>query len=73
MRTQSSEKGSCGFSCGLTINMGNYESARCDAWLTLPCTEEDADEVHQKCLKFVSAKVQEKAEKYAATRRKKNS
>jgi hypothetical protein len=60
--------GSVGMSCGLTVNLGNYESARVDAWLTLPCTEESADEVFGKCHAFVSAKVEDKSAKYIEKR-----
>ena len=60
----SEKTGSVGMSCGLTVNMGNYESARVDCWLTLPCTEESADESCKKCMDFVTKKVSEKAKKY---------
>jgi len=29
-------------SCGLTLNLGNYESARLDAGISLPVKEEDS-------------------------------
>ena len=35
-------------SCGITINIGNYESARIDAGISLPIAEgEDTNEVYQ--------------------------
>jgi len=51
--------GSVGASCGYTINLGNYESARVDVWKTLPCKPEDADETYDECYQFVSGKVGE--------------
>lgn len=30
-------------SYGLTLNLGNYESARCDAGVTLPCYREEVE------------------------------
>ena len=51
--------GSTGMSCGTTINMGNYESARVDCWCSLPCTEESVEEQHKKCYDFVTKKVEE--------------
>ena len=56
----------CGM--GLTINMGNFESRRVDAWVTLPCTEDSADDTYDKCHAFVSKKVEEKASQYIAER-----
>lgn len=55
--------GSVGVSCGLTINMKNFESARVDCWVTLPCKEEDMEECFQKCHEFAASKVSEAAAK----------
>jgi hypothetical protein len=60
--------GSVGASCGLTLNMKNFESARIDCWVTLPCKEEELDSCFQKCHDFAAAKVQEAAAKKIAER-----
>jgi hypothetical protein len=52
------QMGSVGVSCGQTINMKNYESARVDCWVTLPCKESEMDTCYQRCLDFASGKVQ---------------
>lgn len=41
---------------GLTMNLGNYESARCDVSITVPCYTEEIDEA----LKWASEKVEER-------------
>jgi hypothetical protein len=53
------EMGSVGCSCGTTINMGNYESARVDCWCTLPCKTTEVDDVYDKCYDFVTQKVEQ--------------
>jgi len=44
---------------GATVNMGNYESARVDISLSLPCYVEEVEEVYAFCLKFVDDRVKE--------------
>ena len=51
--------GSVGASCGMTINLGNYESARVDVWKTMPCESDAAEETYKDCYAFVSGKVEE--------------
>jgi hypothetical protein len=60
--------GSCGASFGATINMGRYESRRADCWVTLPCTEDTADDVYQKCHDFVAKKVEGKIQQFIEER-----
>ena len=49
--------GAVGVSCGTTINMKNYESARVDCWCSLPCAEGDMEATYNKCHEFVAARV----------------
>lgn len=38
------QPGSVSAKYGLTINLGNYESARCEALVTIPCYAEEIDD-----------------------------
>lgn len=42
-----------GFSAGVTRNLGNYESARADAWMDLPCPVGQEGEAFDRCRDFV--------------------
>lgn len=55
--------GSVGTSCGVTVNLGNFQSARVDVWMTVPCAENEAEAAYQRCHDFVSKRVQDEAEK----------
>jgi hypothetical protein len=67
--TRMAEKlGSVGISRGTTINMKNFESARVDCWCSLPCAEENVNEVYEKCYDFVTDRVKEEAAKCIAER-----
>ena len=45
-----------------TINMGNYESAKVDVFVSLPCYREEVESTYKAALSFVQAKVtQERA------------
>jgi len=46
-------------SLGLTINLGNYESARCDAGVELPAYVEELDDAFAKAWKMAEEQVQE--------------
>ena len=59
----SDQMGSVGMSCGVTINMKNFESARIDCWVTLPSKEEEMEAAYQRCYDFASNKVKAYAEK----------
>ena len=52
------------YSCGRTLNMGNYESARFDFGLELDCKEEEVEEKMKEAEKFVAAKVKEEEHKW---------
>jgi hypothetical protein len=43
---------------GMTINLGNYESARIDVRLTVPCTKHDLEEAYEFASDWVSTKIQ---------------
>ncbi len=43
---------------GLTLNQGNYESARVDVSLTLPCYVEDLEHADEYARKFVEERIQ---------------
>lgn len=51
--------GSVGTSRGMTVNLGNYESARLDIWITLPTTQEDVDKNYEFCEHFAETKLKE--------------
>jgi hypothetical protein len=44
---------------GQTINLGNYESARIDVRITVPCTKDDLEAAYEWASDWVSAKIQE--------------
>jgi hypothetical protein len=46
---------------GMTINLGNYESARVDVGLVVPCYREEADEAFEWSKKWVNEKTLEEA------------
>ncbi len=46
--------GSVSVKYGLTIDLGNYESARCDVLITVPCYTEELD----RALMFASSKAE---------------
>lgn len=43
---------------GLTLNLGNYESARCDAGVTLPCYVEEIPKAFQRAWEIAEEQVQ---------------
>ena len=53
----SDKLGSVGVSCGTTINMGNFESARIDCWCTMASPEDKVEESYDTCYKFVTGKI----------------
>ena len=42
---------------GITINLGNYESARVDVMLTMPCYPEEVDQVYEDTKDWVDSRV----------------
>jgi len=46
-----------GISYGLTVNMGNYESARVDVTLRLPCYAEEVDDAFVSAREWVEQRV----------------
>jgi hypothetical protein len=42
---------------GITINLGNYESARVDVMLTMPCYPEEVDQVYEDTKNWVDSRV----------------
>lgn len=53
---------------GLTINMKNYESARVDVSVTLPCYVEEVDPAFKKAFAIAEKYVQEQAAEAVAAR-----
>lgn len=45
------------FACGVTRNMGNYESLRMEVRVTLPCYVEEIDEVYLKAKEWVDERL----------------
>jgi hypothetical protein len=52
-------KVSCGM--GLTINMGNYESARIDVVVEVPCYREEVEEAYTYARKFCESRIKDEA------------
>ena len=42
---------------GLTINLGNYESARVDVMLTMPCYPEEVDSTYEDVKNWVDGRI----------------
>jgi len=59
IRTFESEPAWVRASYGLTINLGNYESARCDAGVTLPAYPEEVGEAFKQAWELAQEQVQE--------------
>jgi hypothetical protein len=56
---------------GMTINLGNYESAKISVCLSVPCYKEEADAAFEYAKRWVEAKTLEEAaeaKKFATTR-----
>jgi hypothetical protein len=43
---------------GLTINQGNYESARIDVGIRMPCNPADAEETYQRAKDWCESRIQ---------------
>ncbi len=44
---------------GLTLNLGNYESARVDVEVTVPCYVEEIEEAYAEAITFVEEKIRQ--------------
>lgn len=51
---------------GLTLNLGNYQSARVDVGATVPTTEEDMDDKYDEMMTYISEKLNGEIEKIRA-------
>ena len=58
--------GVAGTSAGITLNLGNFQTARFDCWVTLPCKASAASDTFHKCVDFVNEKLGEEAQKIYA-------
>lgn len=45
-----------GFSSGMTLNLGNYESARLEVSISMPCDVSEVEETYEYCKRFVEEK-----------------
>jgi len=52
-------RGLVGSSCGLTVILGGFQSARIDCWLALPSDTRRFRDVHKRCESFVYGKVRD--------------
>lgn len=50
------------FGIGATINMGNYESARVDVEVTVPCYKEEVDDAYEFARKWAKTRLEAEAE-----------
>lgn len=53
---------------GVTINMGNYQTARCDVGISLPCLPEEVEEVYNYASSMVESRIQQETEELRKTR-----
>jgi hypothetical protein len=51
---------------GATVNLGNYESARVDVMLSMPCYIEEIEEVYPKVKEWVDGKLAEEYQELKA-------
>jgi len=47
---------------GLTINLGNFESARVDVGVSLPCYSEEVDATYERAKEWAGARLQHEAQ-----------
>ncbi|MBQ9407185.1 MAG: hypothetical protein IJU37_10690 [Desulfovibrio sp.] len=52
-----------GVKFGRTLNLGNYESARVDVLIEMPCYAEEAKRVYQEVLDMAQARIAEEVDK----------
>lgn len=57
---------SVGTSRGITLNLGNYESARIDVWMSLPVDVENVEKGYAVAAEFVEKKLEEERDRVAA-------
>lgn len=53
------------FGAGLTINLGNYESARIDVQVEMPCDVDDLDSAFNDAAQFVSDRLSEEEARWS--------
>ena len=58
----SEQTGSVGTSRGVTVNRGNYQSARIDVWASFPTKVEDVDANYKKCEEWVNERLKQEIE-----------
>lgn len=46
-----------GYGTGYTHNLGNYQSARVDVWITIPCPHGEIDEVYKTAEEWVDERI----------------
>lgn len=51
--------GSVSVTCGFTKNLGDFNSARIDVGITLPCVVEELEEAYQAAVEFAASKLAE--------------
>jgi hypothetical protein len=63
--------GSCGTGMGVTVNMGDFESARVDVWVTLPCKPDGLDATFKKCKDWTQQKLNDEVLQLVEARKEK--
>lgn len=53
---------------GATVNLGNYESARINVMLSMPCYPEEIDEVFEKAKEWVDIRLGKEVKELKTTR-----
>ena len=55
------------------MNLRNYQSARVDVWISLPCSPKDVDATYRKCEDWANDRLQAEASKVKASADKQDS
>lgn len=66
------EPAEVGCSRGITINMGNFESARVDVSVKVPCYREELDEAYEFAARFTEERLMNERDKVIGGRAKKS-
>ena len=53
---------------GITMNMGNYESARIDVGVTIPCYKEELDDAHAFAIDWAESRLNKEIEALRSTK-----
>lgn len=61
--SKKAESALVGSSCGLTVMLGGFQSARVDCWMAFPSEAGESQKTYEKCRDFTNEKVMEEVMK----------